>query len=92
MKEVPVDYTKQGPWNTTLYIGSRSEGKKPFLKVTITEHGNTFGAEWINEKLLFIRVWWGRIVSSDLLLNVEQGSLLYAEDANYSQLVSHCRN
>jgi hypothetical protein len=34
---------------------------------------------WINEKLLFLRVAWGRVVASDLILDVEAGALIYEE-------------
>ncbi len=34
---------------------------------------------WINEKLLCIRVWWGRICGTDLIFNVEQERFIYRE-------------
>ena len=34
---------------------------------------------WISEKLLFIRVWWGRAVGSDMILDVESEEMLYLE-------------
>ncbi len=36
-------------------------------------------ARWINEKLLFIRVYWGRIVGSDYIFDVELGSFVHKE-------------
>ncbi|MBD3369533.1 hypothetical protein GF402_04130 [Candidatus Fermentibacteria bacterium] len=35
--------------------------------------------EWINEKLLFFRVWWGRIAGSDLIIDVEAESIIWHE-------------
>jgi hypothetical protein len=89
--EVAPDYSKtEKPWNTRLYIGSDADDKV-FLQADFTDHGNTFGAHWINEKLLFVQVWWGRIASSDLILDVDKGKFIYDELANYGQLVEPCQ-
>ena len=34
---------------------------------------------WINEKLVFIRIWWGRIVGTDLIFDVEKQKFLSRE-------------
>ncbi len=79
------DFTKKGPWNTELYIFGNKE--KPFkTKIVFRETGN-YGVreEWINEKLLFIEVFWGRIGSTQLILNAEKSEFIYIEDANYAK-------
>ena len=86
---VGPDYTKNAPWNTTLLIGDRSTGKT-FLKAEFREHSNGFSAKWINEKLIFIEVWWGRIASSDLILDVENKKFIYDQFAHYGQ-VTFCK-
>lgn len=89
--EVDPDYTSvEKPWTTRLYIGSNTD-EKSVLQATFTDHGNTFSAQWINEKLLFVQVWWGRIASSDLILDVDQGKFIYDQLANYGQLVEPCQ-
>lgn len=35
---------------------------------------------WINEKLVFVRVMWGRIVFTDVLFDVERREILYSEE------------
>jgi hypothetical protein len=83
------DFTKDGPWTTTLVVGDDSGA---FLKLTFTDHGSGgVHARWLNEKLLFVDVWLGRIVSIDLILNVEQATFIYSEEANYGQLVQPCK-
>jgi len=89
MIRVEPDYTKPGPWNTTLIIGDRSTGK-PFLKAEFRDHGNTFGAQWLNENLIWIQVWWGRIASSDLILDVSKKQLIYNRVAHYGE-VTFCK-
>ena len=36
-------------------------------------------ARWINEKLLFVRVYWGRIIGSDYIFDVEHGAFVHKE-------------
>lgn len=36
-------------------------------------------ARWTNEKLVFIRVWWGRVVGSDFIFDAESGRFIYEE-------------
>ena len=88
--EIDPDYTSTGqPWNTTLYVHlAASSG--PVLKIDFLDHGNTFTARWINEKLIFAQVWWGRFASSDLIIDVDRGKVIYHELANYAQLGEPC--
>lgn len=84
------DFMKPGPWATTVSI-SRLGSDSPTLELSLIDHasGGT-QAEWLNEKLLFVRVWWGRIVSTDLILNVEEMTFPYREMANYGDLIQPC--
>lgn len=36
---------------------------------------------WINEKLVFVRARWGRMVATDLIIDAESGELIYSEEA-----------
>lgn len=45
---------------------------------------------WLNEELIFIRVWWGRIRSTDLIFQIHPGKFIYAKDADYGELTSPC--
>jgi hypothetical protein len=87
---VEPDYMKTGPWSTVLFVGKRGSDK-PFLKVSFQDHGNTFSAKWLNEKLIFIEVWWGRAASSDLILDVDKRTFIYNELARYDELISPCK-
>jgi hypothetical protein len=66
MWQIPVepDYMKAGPWSTTIYIGS--DVANEVLRLSFLYHANG-GAKirWLNEKLVFGRVWWGRVYSTD---------------------------
>ena len=85
-----ADFTKQGPWNTDIYVlGNRANPLK--MKITFRDHGNGgVRARWLNEQLLFVQVWWGRIVSTDLILDLETTKWIYMQNANYGNIIKPC--
>lgn len=85
------DFSKPGPWTTSVFIGGAGLNGH-LMKLTFTDHASGgVHAQWLNEKLLFIDVWWGRIVSTDLILDVDSWTFLYKEDAQYGGLIQPCR-
>ncbi len=85
-----ADTTQQGPWTTVLAV--RGNEVRPLdLLITIKDHG-TGGvrARWLNEKLIWIRVWWGVVVATELLVNVENAEILFFEESDYRQLLLPC--
>jgi hypothetical protein len=84
------DYARPGPWNTVLAVHGNPSGAE-LLRATFRDHAS-YGvrATWLNEKLLFVQVWWGRIASSDLVIDVERGALLYAQDADLAAFLGPC--
>jgi hypothetical protein len=43
-------------------------------------HGST-------KKLLFGRVWWGRIYSTDFIIDVEKEQFIYKQMAEYGEMI-----
>lgn len=81
------DTTRPGPWTTRLFIFDGSNSPH-CVRVELSDHASyDVQYAWLNEKLLFIQVWWGRIISTDFLLDVETLKIAYAEDANYFRSV-----
>jgi hypothetical protein len=84
------DFAKPGPWTTDVFIGGVGLNEKE-LDITVLDHGNGgVRTDWVNEKLLFIQVWWGRIVSTDLIFDVDARRFVYQENAEYSDTVRVC--
>jgi hypothetical protein len=82
------DFTKNGPWSTTITVADRNGD---LWLLTFPQHGNEgIQSDWLNEKLLFLRLWLGRIVSLDMILDVDKGMLLYSEDATYNETTHPC--
>ena len=46
-------YTNAPPWNTAIFVG-RVGNDKPFLKITVFDHGNTLNVNWVTDRLLHI--------------------------------------
>ena len=81
---------KAGPWTTTVFVGGNLT--RPIgLSITFSDHAS-YGvdAAWMNEKLLFLRVARGRIISTELILDVEAGKFIYVETADSSMLIVPC--
>jgi hypothetical protein len=82
------DFAKNGPFSTTIAVGDRNGA---LWMLTFPQHGNEpIQSDWLNEKLLFLRVWLGRIVSLDMILDVDHGILVYSEDATHDDLMRPC--
>jgi len=85
-----TDFNKPGPWATEIWIRD-VQGEKAPLLLSFTDHANG-GVEihWINEKLIYGSVWWGRIVSTDFVFDIDNQSFIYHEMANYGELIQPC--
>jgi hypothetical protein len=81
-----LDTMKPGPYNFEIDIFNERD------YITRLELLDIYGnfkrqAEWINEKLLFVSVWWGRVMGTDLIFDVEQERVIYKETTNYGSIV-----
>lgn len=56
--------------------------KRHFHEITIEDIRDPPQVRWINEKLLFIRVMWGRVAGTDLILDVETEQIVYEGTVN----------
>ncbi len=61
---------------TEVLIDHEHDG---MLILQLVEPAGSPEVRWVNEKLLFVRVAWGRVLFSDMLLDVEQAQLIYHE-------------
>jgi hypothetical protein len=87
--QIDPDYTKSGPWITTIAISARPMSKA--FRLTIVDHANSgVTVQWLNEKLLFVQIWWSRDVSTDMILDTEKEQFLYKEMAKYSPMMEPC--
>ena len=84
------DYSRPGPWDTTIMVGNAAGSK--VLQLTFQNHASgSVSIRWLNEKLLFGRVWWGRIYSTDFILDVEREQFIYKQMAHYGEVIEPCR-
>ena len=84
---VEPDTTKPGPWNTIIYYGS--DANEEVWKLALNDNiGTDF--KWLNEKLVFGTVWWGRIYATEFILDLDNHKFLYKEMAHYGGMVEPC--
>jgi hypothetical protein len=90
-----ADLAKPDPWNSSVSVFG-NKARPIGLRIDFKSHGNGgVRAKWINDKFLSLQVWVGRIISNDLILDIEKGSFLSAESAAYgygSQVRPGCVN
>ncbi len=73
-----------------VWIGS--SGEAPRRVLTFLDHANgDVKLQWLNEKLLYGSVWWGRIVATDFIFDVERKTFIYREMADYGAIVQPCQ-
>ena len=79
LRKVDPDFSAPPPWNTRIII----EAERPEAVVLeLRNHGNASAyAVWVNEKLVLVRVWWGRVLGADLLVDAEKGEIVWKETA-----------
>jgi hypothetical protein len=83
----PADARHRGPWTTRLYIFTGADTHQ-CIQVEARDHANGgVDYKWLNDRALFIRCWWGRIVSTDLVLDTETARFVYIQDCNYLRLI-----
>lgn len=77
LRKADPDFSAPPPWNSRIVI----ESERPeAVVVELRNHGNaTAYAAWANEKLVLVRVWWGRVLGADLLVDAETGELVWKE-------------
>ena len=81
------DTMRPGPWTTRLYIFDTADARH-CVRVELTDHaGYDVRRTWLNDKMLFVRVCWGRIVSTDFVLDTETARPVYIQDADYGRLI-----
>jgi len=73
---IDPDRTKAGPWNTEVLVHTERDY---LVRIGLRDIHDCRDIAWVNEKLLRIRVWWGRVCATDLIVDVERESILYRE-------------
>lgn len=84
-----ADTTKPGPWNNSIQVFTVS-GPSHAWQIDTYDMRDNARLEWINDDLIFVQIWWGRIVSSDLIFQISTGKFIYAQEANYGFLTQPC--
>jgi hypothetical protein len=84
------DTTKPGPWTSVVEVFG-NEARVVHLRIHLSDHrSGGVRVQWLNEQLLWLQMWRGRIVSTDMILNVDTGRFIYEQDADYNSLIVPC--
>ena len=74
----PPDTLKPGPWSTEIGVFSERDYR---ISIELTDHAATYPTtvKWINEKLLYIQLWWGRVLGTYFIFDVEMERIVIRE-------------
>jgi hypothetical protein len=74
------DWTRDGPWNTRLYIFNSADTNR-CVRVELLDHAAyEVRHTWLNAKMLFVEVPWGHIAWTDFVLDTKTLRFAYIED------------
>jgi len=76
------DTIKEGPWSARLI----AVGDEAAMSLSVDIIRGGLSPNWINERLIYVRVQFGRIYFSDLIIDVDTASFLHSEDVIYGCL------
>lgn len=83
LAEERPDWTRDGPWNTRLYIFNSADTNR-CVCVELLDHGAyEVHHTWLNDKMLFVKVPWGRLAWTDIVLDTQTLRFDYIEDVMY---------
>ncbi len=69
-------FDQEPPWRSAVAFGDASGGT---WRLVLGDHANVaVDARWVTEQVALVRVWWGRAVEAELLVSVEEWSLIHA--------------
>jgi hypothetical protein len=70
------DFRRDPPWTTVVEIGGPGGAS---WRLTLLDHAHVaVRVEWVTEQLLLVEVWWGRTVSSELVLDARTAARIHA--------------
>ena len=75
------DTMKPGPFSGTVHIYNERDYLIRIQMLDIKSGALT--AKWINEKLLYVRTWLGRVLGFKLIFDVEREEIIYREMTKY---------
>lgn len=88
---VVADTTKPGPRSNVIEVFS-TKGSPVAWQIEAVDLRDNMRLQWLNEDLLFVQAWWGRIVSTDLIFELGSGRFIYAKEANYGLFTEPCED
>lgn len=70
------DTTVPGPWDVEITI----DVERPVpVRLALRDVAGPVAPRWLNEKLVFLRAAWGRVLFTDLIVDAEAGTIRYQE-------------
>jgi hypothetical protein len=75
------DTMRPGPWSTKIEVFNE---RNYVIMIELINHAATYTTtvKWINEKLLYVEFWWGRVLGTYFIYDVEREKIIIKEMVN----------
>jgi hypothetical protein len=72
------DTMKPGPWSTEIRVFNERDY---IIKIELVDYAAQYvtTTKWINEKLLYIELWWGRVLGTYFIFDAEKEKVVIRE-------------
>ena len=72
------DTMKPGPWSTEIRVFNERDY---IIKIELVDYAAQYVTtiKWINEKLLYIELWWGRVLGTYFIFDAEKEKVVIRE-------------
>lgn len=70
--------SKSAPGQSVLIFSE----KEDMVRISFSDAKGLTDVKWVNERLLYMRVWWGRVAATDLLFDVEKERVVHSESTH----------
>ena len=84
--EEKPDTMRNGPWNTSFYVFDTGDTNH-CVRVELIDNAGRVDHRWLNGKMLFVEVWFGRIAWTDFIINIETLRFTYIEDGRLDEML-----
>ena len=79
-----ADFSQPPPWNSVITISGSSR-----LDLQILDHASYPPSfQWLSDQMLFVKIWWGRALGTDAILDIISGEWLFRKMFVVNQLVA----
>lgn len=77
------ELSEKGIWNASVLVHNERED---LIEISFRDHRSTGPvAKWINGKLLYLEIWWGRALGTSMIFDMEAKKFIHREMVHWGR-------